>query len=255
MCSTYIRTHMLPLAYTHPRSGEEHSQNTCICKTTLEMSKHTHTANTHTLTRTHTQSRELFTARLLPSTLVDECCWLVKLRFCAEGRAALESTAGLCSLVGKHKYHPRCTKCIQDWLIWGSKPTEVWVVNSPPKGLKDYQRCLYQCFFFSFFFFNFYSIYPDNSRLIGIHTDGRGKRTSTSGGGWRADGAKRRIPLRFQTDLCPESSRALFQSWSQMRKNWFLLAAPTLMKTSLLQACKGAWYFKSESKISVISAF
>lgn len=255
MCSTYIRTHMLPLACTHPRSGEEHSQNTCICKTTLEMSKHTHTANTHTLTRTHTQSRELFTARLLPSTLVDECCWLVKLRFCAEGRAALESTAGLCSLVGKHKYHPRCTKCIQDWLIWGSKPTEVWVVNSPPKGLKDYQRCLYQCFFFSFFFFNFYSIYPDNSRLIGIHTDGRGKRTSTSGGGWRADGAKRRIPLRFQTDLCPESSRALFQSWSQMRKNGFLLAAPTLMKTSLLQACKGAWYFKSESKISVISAF
>lgn len=110
-------------------------------------------------------------------------------------------------------------------------------------------------FLFFFFFFYFYSIYPDNSRLIGIHTDGRGKRTSTSGGGWRADGAKRRIPLRFQTDLCPESSRALFQSWSQMRKNGFLLAAPTLMKTSLLQACKGAWYFKSESKISVISAF
>lgn len=50
---------------------------------------------------------------------------------------------------------------------------------------------------FLFFFFFFGVIYPDNSRLIGIHTDKHSKRTFTCAGGWRANGAKRRIPLKL----------------------------------------------------------
>ena len=34
----------------------------------------------------------------------------------------------------------------EDSLVQGSKPTEVLVVNSLPKELKDYQQSLYQCF-------------------------------------------------------------------------------------------------------------